>query len=426
MFANLIVLILVSSWSLVFSQQPSNKLPDKVLIGATASITGRFQIEGQSVKNGYGVWEKVINDNGGLHVGDKRIPIQVIIKDDKSDPNTLLAIYQDFITKDRVNFILGPYSSVLCGPAQEFAEKNKIILVQGNGSADSLFKPTNKYTFGTTTPAQKELQSTLEMLKDRGAKTICIANEHEPYAMNLVEGVKKWAKTYNMQIVGSKEYPHIDEKIEQSPSEQQAAKENFEKFISEFKKAVPDIFIGCGHFFDAIRYVQISKKLDFSPKAFVLTIGPTNPKFIEILKTDANNIICSIQWSPVMNYKDNTLMNSGMFKSPQDYVARYKQYTGQNLVPSFIAAESTAAGLALQVAIQRAGSIDPEKVLEQLRKLDITTFFGPIKFDPTGKNVGNYMGVMQIQNGEPVLVGPKQVLSSEGYELIYPKPAWLL
>ncbi len=39
--------------------------------------------------------------------------------------------------------------------------------------------------------------------------------------------------------------------------------------------------------------------------------------------------------------------------------------------------------------------------------LDSPSFFGQIKFDPTGKNVTKPMSVIQIQGGKPVTVFPK-------------------
>jgi branched-chain amino acid transport system substrate-binding protein len=70
-------------------------------------------------------------------------------------------------------------------------------------------------------------------------------------------------------------------------------------------------------------------------------------------------------------------------------------------------AEASAACLALVLAIERAKSVDPKKVRDALAGLDASSFFGPISFDDTGKNTRKPMYVIQIQDGKPVTVWPK-------------------
>jgi branched-chain amino acid transport system substrate-binding protein len=89
--------------------------------------------------------------------------------------------------------------------------------------------------------------------------------------------------------------------------------------------------------------------------------------------------------------------------------------------PSYQAAESTATALALHLAIEAAGAMDTDAVRAALQDMDITTFYGPINFDETGKNVGKPMGSIQIQDGVINVVAPTD---SAVAEMMYPKPAW--
>jgi branched-chain amino acid transport system substrate-binding protein len=95
------------------------------------------------------------------------------------------------------------------------------------------------------------------------------------------------------------------------------------------------------------------------------------------------------------------------------YKAQYNQE------PSYQAAESAACGVAFQAAIEKAGSIDPTKVRDALTQLDITTFYGQIKFDSTGSNTYKPMVTIQIQNGKAVTVYPSNVANAS---LQYPTP----
>ena len=69
-------------------------------------------------------------------------------------------------------------------------------------------------------------------------------------------------------------------------------------------------------------------------------------------------------------------------------------------IPAYQVASATAAGLALQRAIEREDSLDPERVRNALASLDLVTFFGRIKFDEHGQNVSKTVVIEQIQDGK--------------------------
>jgi branched-chain amino acid transport system substrate-binding protein len=84
-------------------------------------------------------------------------------------------------------------------------------------------------------------------------------------------------------------------------------------------------------------------------------------------------------------------------------------------------ADGTAACLAFQYAIEKAGTLDPAKVRDALASLDVMTFYGPITFDKRGVNMTKPMIVQQIQNQHLVTVWPPAVANAKP---IYPAPAW--
>ncbi|GAC1662395.1 MAG: hypothetical protein NVS9B15_25740 [Acidobacteriaceae bacterium] len=95
----------------------------------------------------------------------------------------------------------------------------------------------------------------------------------------------------------------------------------------------------------------------------------------------------------------------------------YKKEYGH--VPSYQSASGTAVGLAFQYAVQKAGSINPDKVRNALAKLKIVTFYGMLRFNSTGANTYKPMATIQIQHGNLVTVYPKKVANKK---LVYPTP----
>ncbi len=70
------------------------------------------------------------------------------------------------------------------------------------------------------------------------------------------------------------------------------------------------------------------------------------------------------------------------------------------------AAQSAAAVQVYAEAFKRAQSLDPEKVRDAIAATDLDTFFGPIKFDETGRNVAKPMVLTQVLHGKYVVVAP--------------------
>src|SRR5579885_1984322 len=153
-----------------------------------------------------------------------------------------------------------------------------------------------------------------------------------------------------------------------------------------------------------------AKQLGINAKLYAFTVGPATPDFATALGNDANDVLGSAQWTAQEKYN-----GIDVFGTPANYEQMYVQE--YNHEPAYQSAESTAAGLAFQYAIQKAGSIDPAKVRDALASLDIMTFYGEIRFDSTGSNTFKPMATIQIQNGKIVTVYPADIANAP---LVYP------
>ncbi len=374
---------------------------EKVIrIGAAVSETGKYAREGQDTRQGYILWQEWVNNEyGGIKVGDERYKVELIIYDDESNPDTVTRLTEKLITEDKVQFLLGPYSSGLTKAASAISEKYKIIMVEGNGASDSLFERGFKYLFAVLTPASRYTESGLKALADAGAKSVVIAYKDSPFPKSVAQGAEKWAKEYGMEVLAVESYP--------------ADIKDATALMTKFKDLNPDVFVGAGHFVDGVLLARNAEEVDFAPKAFMLTVGPSNPEFVEELGKTSNYIIGPTQWERTMTWQGQ------YFGTPEEYAKRYEERW--NEPPTYQAAESTATALALQIAIEMAGSLDSDAVRQALLEMDVMTFYGPIKFDETGKNVAKAMGAIQIQDGNIVVIAPEEAAVAD---LIYPMVPW--
>ncbi len=371
-----------------------------IYLGAAVSETGKFSREGKDTRQGYGVWlDWVNNEYGGIKVGDERYKVELIMYDDEGDPDTAARLVEKLINEDRVDFLLGPYSSFLTQSASAIAEKYNKIMIEGNGAAEPLFERGFQNLFAVLTPAVNYTRSALQLLADQGAETVVIAYEDTAFPTSVADGAQRWAEEYGLEVLGVETYP--------------VNVADVSGIMAKFKELEPDIFIGGGHFNDAVLFIRAAKELDFNPKAMVITVGPSNPKLIEEVGADSEYVIGPTQWEASMSYADE------YFGTAAEYAARYENLWGEP--PTYQAAESTATALALHIAIEQAGAIDTDAVRASLRNLDVVTFYGPISFDAKGRNAAKPMGAIQIQNGEILVVAPTNAAVAE---LNYPAPTW--
>ncbi len=371
-----------------------------IKLGAAVSETGKYAREGKDTRQGYNTWLDWVNkEYGGVKVGGDCYNVEIVYYDDEGDPDTAANLAEKLITDDEVDFLLGPYSSGLTMAASAISEKYNKIMIEGNGASESLFERGFKNLFAVLTPAGNYTQSALKALADQGATSVVIAYEDTAFPSSVGAGAQKWAEEYGLEILGVETYPKDVADVS--------------AIMTKFRDMEPDVFVGGGHFNDALLFVRAAQELGFSPKAMVITVGPSNPKFVEEVGDAANYIIGPTQWEATMSYQDD------YFGSAADYAARYEGMWGEP--PTYQAAESTATALALQLAIEAAGSLDSDAVRQALNDLDVMTFYGPINFDETGKNAGKPMGAIQIQAGAINVVAPADAAVSE---LEYPMPAW--
>ena len=380
--------------------QPSSESANIIRLGAAISETGKFAREGKDTRQGYNLWRDWVNEEyGGIKVGDRRYQVEIVYYDDEGNPDTVTRLVEKLIAEDEVSFLLAPYSSSLTKSAIAIAEKYDKIIVSGGAAADSLFTRGFKNLFSVLTPASDYTSSTLKALSQAGAKTVVIAHEDTPFPTSVAEGAKKWAQQQGMKVLAVETYPRDVADVS--------------AIMSKFKALNPDVFVGGGHFNDALLFVRSAKELNFSPKAMVITVGPSNPQFVAEMGKDANYIFGPTQWESTMDHKGKH------FSRPFQYAQRYQTKWGEPA--TYQAAGATAAALALQLAIEKAGSLETEAVRQAMKELDAVTFFGAINFEETGKNTAKPMGSIQILDGQIKVVAPQEAAVAE---LTYPMPAW--
>jgi len=383
--------------------QPTPKVGDPIVIGAPLAASGTFVQEGGLTKQGYELWADWANRDGGILVQNVRHPVKIAYEDDASQAQQAAQVTEKLITEEGAKFLLAPFGTTNAVTAAGVADKHHMPMVASNAIGRTIFMQGYKYVFGVVASAESYTQAVTDMLASMNPKpvTLAVISADDLFSLAVTQALTAYATSKGQQVVFSAKYP--------------AGSTNLAPLVQQAKAKNPDIFVDSGHLLEAVAAHKAAKDLLLDAKVFVYAVGPGQPEFVQALGPSADFTITASTWTPQARFK------ASYFLSSAEYVAAYRKKYNTQLEPSSLVANATAAGVALQKAIENANSLDPDAVREALINLDINTFFGRIKFDSQGQNTFKNILVVQVQNGQTQTVWPSEVASAAP---VYPTQTW--
>ena len=377
-----------------------------IVLGAAVSLTGKYSTNGKNTQDGYALAARRINELGGVKVAGKSYQLKILYYDDESTSARGAQLAERLINQDGVKFLLGPYSSGLTKAIAPVTEKYRIPMVEGNGADRNLFTQGYRYLFAVLNTSDYYLRSAITLAaenaqhagKSPARMKVAIAVENDNFSQDVRDGVVEDAKRWGMQVV-------IDDKLPPELNDMSAT-------LTKVKALKPDILVVSGHEKGAVLAVRQVAEMRVDVPMLALT-HCDSAQIIEKFGKSAEFAICGSQWDRSLGYKDR------WFGSAEQYARRFEQQ--YHYEAPYQAAESSAAVLAFADAFERAGSFDPDKVRDALAATDLMTFYGPLKFDGSGKNIAKSMVLYQVQGGKFKVVAPARWASSR---IILPAPAW--
>jgi len=186
--------------------------PDQVVVGAVLPLTGEESRIGGYYKLAYELAVKEYNDHGGveLRAYHRKIPIKLIIYDDKTDPATSRNLYERLAVQDHVDAMLGGYSTDLVQAQTVVAFQHEVPYVGGGGAATAIYKRGFKTVFGLLSSIQNLAFSECDFIEAMQAQgklpkplKMAVVYENTSHGKDFVEGLtmRAKAKPKNFQIV---------------------------------------------------------------------------------------------------------------------------------------------------------------------------------------------------------------------------------
>jgi branched-chain amino acid transport system substrate-binding protein len=363
---------------------------DEVVVGASVALTGKYDRTGREQLQGFQMWVEEVNARGGL-LGKK---VRLVHYDDESKPETGAKLYEKLITDDKVDLLIGPYSSDVTMAASTVAEKHGFPMVSSGASATEIWERGFKNVFGLYTLAETYMDQILEFAKGKGLKTVALIWENTAFPRAVAVGVKAKAKALGLQVVFEEEYGK--------------ASTDFTSMILKIKTKKPDVVIGGSYLPDSTSFMRQAKENRLYAKVFAFAVGPGLPDFGKNLGADAEGVMGNTQWEPGLK-----------LPGAPEFAAKYKARYGHE--PGYHAGGGYGAGQVLEAAVKKAGSVARDKLRQALFALDTVTAFGRYKVDTRGAQIGKPGYTVQWLKGERELVLPADVAKAK---VVYPFVDW--
>src|SRR5712691_716494 len=373
---------------------------DTVTLGAAVQLTGALAGTGRSYRDAYQFAVDRINEKGGIIRGDMQYRLALKVLDNQSDANLSVRQQEELLAKDKVNVLLGPYSSfdVLAGAA--VAEKHQVPMVQSGGAASRIFARGNKYVFGTLPASDDYFRSTIEMLArlTPKAKTVAIVYGDDPFDITLAQSTADLLKQAGLDVVLDQQYS------ERTP--------NFYNILTLIEARDPDVILWSGHEAGAISFIRQAKGRNINPNLLAsFTVGVPSASFRAALGKAANYAFGMTPWLPSERLKDRWFGDASQFANAYEQKFRY--------APDYHAAAAAAAVQTFVMAIDAAGTLDPKQVRDAIAQLDFESVYGRVHFGENGQIVLPQT-VIQIQDDKVIEVFTDKFVNQP----MYPVPAW--
>jgi branched-chain amino acid transport system substrate-binding protein len=373
---------------------------DKIRIGYAISKTGPYAGgAGITTLPNYELWVKDVNAAGGIKLGDKKLQIEMVEYDDRSNSEEAVKAIERLANQDKVDFILSPWGTGLnlaVGPTLNRLGYPHLAVTSVTDKAPELAKRWANATFwlGTSAQISNALADLLGKLKAEGkiGSNIALVSVADQFGIELASAGREAFKKAGFNVAYDKTYP--------------LGSQDIQPLVKDAMAANADTFVAFSYPPDTLAITEQAQLLKFNPKIFYVGVGTAFPLFKGKFAANSDGVMGIGGWNA-----DSPAL--------KDYLARHKAATGKE--PDRWASSITYASLqVLQQAIEKVGKVDRAAVAAEIRSGTFDTIIGKVKLQDG--LLQQVWGVGQWQSGEFYALAPTTLPGARAP--VVPKPAW--
>ena len=384
----LVALFLVAPAS---SGQAAEKI---VTIGAPLPLTGPLSPEGQKQVQGYDLWAEAANKAGGVKVGNERYKVKIVYNDYQSNTPRAVQLAEKLITEDKVNFLFSVFGSGATKAASGVSEKYGVPTMAATASSEEVYNQGYKYLFGTFTPNPTLTEPLSDIVKEKvpNVKKVAILARNDLFPLAIAQCMDASAKKRGFNVVFFEKYT--------------IGTMDHASALTQIRGAQPEWIFATGYINDLILIRKQMGDLKVSAPVVTMIAGPAYKEWVDAAGPLAENVTSASWWHPAVRYK-----GQDVFGSTENYNKMFQAKYG--FIPDYAQATASAVGAILQLAIEKAGTLDRKKVRDTLASMDVVTFWGQVRFGSNGQIDSLKPPVFQIQKGTQVVIYPPEIAQAK-------------
>jgi branched-chain amino acid transport system substrate-binding protein len=339
---------------------------DPLRIGLSLSLSGPTAAAGKQVLSGLEIWRDDINSKGGL-LGR---PVELVYYDDQGNPSNAPAIYAKLMGVDKVDLLIGPYSTnVIAAAMPAIVQANRTTIGIFGLGANQSFKYPKYFSMNSQGPSPANYSKCVFDLaaaqQPKPTRVALIGAEVE-YSRNALDGARENAKAMGFEIVFERTYP--------------LSTTEFTPLVRAMQAANPDVVFAATLPIDTTGIIRAASEAAFKPKLIggaMLGLLVTGIK--QQLGSKINGYISNEFYIPAPSLQ---------FTGTKDMMEEYQKRAGgigTDPLGYTYPPYAYAAGQILAKAVTETGSLDDDKLADYIRTHTFDTVIGPIEFGDNGE-----------------------------------------
>jgi branched-chain amino acid transport system substrate-binding protein len=371
---------------------------DKIVIGQAVSLSGPLGPSNAVVSTPYyDLWVKDVNAEGGIYVKElgKKLPVELLIYDDKSEIGTMTRLLEKLILEDKVDFILPPWSTAFLFAASPIANKYGYILIGGAGGADKLKDLRLPYFFQSLNFSETQVPVLASIFEELGVKQVAMISHEDLHGVEYSGAAAPELAKRGIEVAMKKSYP--------------MGVKDLSSLLKQAKSLNVDAFVGFSYPDECMLITGQSIELGINFKVFALSVGPAFTFYRNAWGANTvEGIIGGGAWNPKSS------------PGAKQFAEHYKEVAGEEMGNYWGSIYFYSAMQHFKQAVEKAGTLDQKKIRDIMAKEKFDTALGPYGYDDRQISVNHPGEWGQWQNGlfEVIDTGEKRTAAP----II--KPAW--
>lgn len=341
----------------VFSPAIAQAKPLRV--GVLAPLSGVYASLGTNKTNGIKMFfnEQKMSVDG--------TPIELVTEDTEAKPQEGLRKARKLVEQDNVDVLLGVISSAIGYGLKEYVNRAKKVWVTTGAAADGIFKKANNnpYAFRSSLSVYQANEPMGTWMAEKGFKRVFVTGPDYAMGREAIVAFEKTFKAKGAERVGEIFAP--------------LGTNDFAPYLTEIKRANPDVVYASYAGSDAVRFVQQFAAFGLQNSIKLAGYGYlAEEDTFEAQGNAAVGVYSALNWAYGIDTPENKV-----------FVANYRK--AYNSIPTV---DSVAGYVGAQVvwnAFRKLGGKIPDQdaLSKAVLETKIDTPRGPISFDPATRNV---------------------------------------